>query len=198
MKYLEQSSCHIQCTPLRLYASSNATPFARDSSRIPAQFLYFHESKVSFAILSSPFTNGQNAKVESSSTVYGNQDNAAKSSERVSQSGSTIKAPTAPWVKGPLLLEPNQLRNFLQDLEKIPPQMKLNNTLIRPWLVPGKVNGGRGKKAMKKIFQGIEKLQEAENLEETQWDPENVKFRFAPGDLWGNAVFENVVGVQGD
>ncbi|CAA2955550.1 chloroplastic group IIA intron splicing facilitator CRS1, chloroplastic isoform X1 [Olea europaea subsp. europaea] len=72
------------------------------------------------------------------SFVYGNQDNAAKSSERVSQSGSAIKAPTAPWVKGPLLLEPNQLRNFLQDLEKIPPQMKLNNTLIRPWLVPGK------------------------------------------------------------
>ncbi|CAI9775039.1 unnamed protein product [Fraxinus pennsylvanica] len=62
----------------------------------------------------------------------------------------------------------------------------------------GKVSGGRGKKAMKKIFQGIEKLQETENLEETQMDSKNVKFTFVLGELWENAVFENVVGVQED
>ncbi|KAK6125435.1 hypothetical protein DH2020_040829 [Rehmannia glutinosa] len=60
----------------------------------------------------------------------------------------------------------------------------------------GKVGGARGKVAMKKIFKGIEKLQETHDLEEISQTPENLKFKFAPGDLWGNGVYESDAEVQ--
>lgn len=60
----------------------------------------------------------------------------------------------------------------------------------------GKVGGARGKVAMKKIFKGIEKLQDTRNLEEPGKPPENRKFKFAPGDLWGNGDYESDDGVQ--
>ncbi|KAL2499442.1 Chloroplastic group IIA intron splicing facilitator CRS1 [Abeliophyllum distichum] len=186
----------MSATPI-LSPASNTFPFPYNSTKIPASFPSFHPSKVSFKIFSSRFINDNDAKVESSSIVYENQDYYAKSSERVSKSGSAIKAPTAPWMKGPLLVEPNRIMKFTKSRPR--KDSTLDTIEEHPdKALAGKVSGGRGKKAMKKIFQGIEKLQETENLEETQKDPENVKFRFAPGDLWGNADFENVVQVQED
>ncbi|XP_022884358.1 chloroplastic group IIA intron splicing facilitator CRS1, chloroplastic isoform X2 [Olea europaea var. sylvestris] len=183
-----------------LSAASNPV-FPYNSTKNSAQSLSFHQSKVSSAIFYSPFINDNNAKVEkisssSSSIVYENEDYAAKGS-RFPQSTSAIKAPTAPWMKGPLLVEPDRI------MKPTKSRPRKDSTLDKIEEHPdkalaGKVSGGRGQKAMKKIFQGIEKLQETENLEETQKVPENVKFRFAPGDLWGNADFENVVEVEED
>lgn len=53
----------------------------------------------------------------------------------------------------------------------------------------GKVGGGRGRLAMKKIFRGFQRLQETQELEATRENHEHCKFKFAPGDLWGNGDY---------
>ncbi|CAI9758403.1 unnamed protein product [Fraxinus pennsylvanica] len=100
-------------------------------------------------------------------------------------------------MKGPLLVEPNRIMKFTKSRPR--KDSTLDKIEEHPdKVLAGQVSGVRGKKAMKEIFRGFEKLQETENLEEIQKDPENVKFRFALGELWENAIFENVVGVQED
>ncbi|GFY86770.1 maize chloroplast splicing factor-like protein [Actinidia rufa] len=72
--------------------------------------------------------------------------------------------PTAPWMKPSLLIPPNHVL----DLSK--PRKK--KTLKPERSLTGKISGGRGKKAMKKIFEGVEKLKETPDSGETQKNPE--------------------------
>lgn len=86
-------------------------------------------------------------------------------------------------MKGPFLLEPNQVL----DLSKSRKDNNFNNDGgEKPnQSLTDRVNGGRGKKTMKKIFQGIGKLQENHNLEgtETQKSPEQFKLDFLMGEF---------------
>lgn len=60
----------------------------------------------------------------------------------------------------------------------------------------GKVGGGRGRLAMKKIFRGFRRLQETQELEVTRENHEHCKFKFAPGDLWGSEDYGSYVEVD--
>ncbi|KAI7728759.1 hypothetical protein M8C21_028688 [Ambrosia artemisiifolia] len=71
---------------------------------------------------------------------------------------------TAPWMKTPLVLEPNQVIDFTKpkNKKKSPDNNKDEKTLTQ------KVSGGRGKHAMKKILYSIDNLeQETQELEDT-------------------------------
>ncbi|KAL7202443.1 hypothetical protein ACSBR1_034004 [Camellia fascicularis] len=112
------------------------------------------------------------------------------SAEPILRSDAVIKMPTAPWMKGPLLLHPNQVL----DLSK--PRKKKNNLTNDEEENPDpsltdRVSGGRRKKAMKKIFEGVGKLQETLGSEETQKNPEEIGFDFSLGELGedGNPKF---------
>lgn len=91
--------------------------------------------------------------------------------------------PTAPWMKGPLLLEPNQIL----DLSKSRKSRKVNNDQEKNpnSSLTDRVSGGRNKKTMKRVFQGIGKLQESPNLEcvESQKSPEKLKLDLLMGEF---------------
>lgn len=75
--------------------------------------------------------------------------------------------PTAPWMKGPLLLQPNEVLHLRKSGDKnrsstVKDQEKSDRALT------GKESGVRGKKAMKKIIQNVEKLKESRDVEETE------------------------------
>ncbi|KAI3451781.1 hypothetical protein Pfo_008446 [Paulownia fortunei] len=185
-------------SPFLFHFSNAITPFPYNPTKIPTPFISSGPSKYSFITFSSPPTNGSNnKKIEGRSIEYENQDSYTKSSESVPHLGSTIKAPTAPWMNGPLLVKPNEI------LESSKPRTKKDFTFSRNGEHPdialtGKVGGGRGKVAMKKIFKGIEKLRETQNFEETRKSPEILKFKFAPGDLCGNGDYESDAEVEGN
>ncbi|XP_019154731.1 PREDICTED: chloroplastic group IIA intron splicing facilitator CRS1, chloroplastic [Ipomoea nil] len=106
--------------------------------------------------------------------------------QETNHSNSAIKAPTAPWMKGPLLVEPNQVMRFSKRRRSRKDSTFIQNETPDKALT-SKVSGGRGKKAMKKIFHRIEKLQETVDLEEESWETEEKgKFKFTPGALWGD------------
>ncbi|KAL6960974.1 hypothetical protein U1Q18_038739 [Sarracenia purpurea var. burkii] len=89
--------------------------------------------------------------------------------------------PTAPWMKGPLLLHPSQVLDISKpSTKKNSPngEDKESDTSLMD-----KVSGGRGKKAMKKIFEGIGKLQETHDSESTQKIPEDVEFDLSLGEF---------------
>lgn len=77
-------------------------------------------------------------------------------------------------MKGPLILEPSQVLDFSR------PRTRKNSPEKSQQSLTDKISGGRGKKAMKKVFQGIEKLQQHQNLMETQKEisPEQFEFDF--------------------
>lgn len=69
--------------------------------------------------------------------------------------------PTAPWMRSPVVLEPHEIVNPSK------PKTKKNfEKTDRP--LTGKESGVRGKKAMKKIIQNIEKLQKDRLLNDAQ------------------------------
>ena len=74
-------------------------------------------------------------------------------------------------MKANLLLTPKQVL----DLSK--PRKKKNEKLEWSWTE--KISGGRGKKAMKKIVQGVEKLKETQDSGETQKNPEEIEPDFS-------------------
>nr|GMD57033.1 chloroplastic group IIA intron splicing facilitator CRS1, chloroplastic isoform X1 [Ipomoea batatas] len=125
------------------------------------------------------------AKIIASSRLD-HRDGIEPKKQETNHSNSAIKAPTAPWMKGPLLVEPNQVLRFSK-----PRRRRKDSTFIEnetpDKALTSKVSGGRGKKAMNKIFHRIEKLQETVDLEEESWDTEEKeKFKFTPGALWGD------------
>ncbi|CAH8316797.1 unnamed protein product [Eruca vesicaria subsp. sativa] len=90
---------------------------------------------------------------------------------------SAIKAPTAPWMKGPLFLQPNDLINTShhhhkkkQNAEK--EEEKTFKALNR------RESGVRGSKAMKKIVRSVEKLKDSE---ETLMDDSPAEFNSLSG-----------------
>jgi len=87
------------------------------------------------------------------------------SSNPLSQSNATVKAPTPPWMKGPLLLQPHEVL----DLSKLHTKKSSNNERVEKSdkALTEKV-GVRGKRAVGKIVRQIEKLQKNDLSEETQ------------------------------
>ncbi|PSS30594.1 Chloroplastic group IIA intron splicing facilitator like [Actinidia chinensis var. chinensis] len=94
------------------------------------------------------------------------------SNSNSSVSTEPIKMPTAPWMKSPLLIPPSHVLDLSKPRKK--KTLKLERSLT------GKISGGRGKKAMKKIFEGVEKLKETPDSGETQRNPEESEPDFEP------------------
>lgn len=90
--------------------------------------------------------------------------------------------PTAPWMKGPLLIPSDEVL----DISKIRKQKRKlskeeNNgdgSYKNDWLLTDKVRGGRGKQAMRNIVKSITKLNELNNSEKlSQKEVEEFDFR---------------------
>lgn len=129
-------------------------------------------------------------------TNVGKSDGIEPKKQETNNLNSAIKAPTAPWMKGPLLVEPNQLLHLSKRRRRKDSSFMENETPDKA--LTSKVSGGRGKKAMKKIFHRIEKLQETVYSEEESWkNEEKEKFNFTPGALWGDkgSDFEEAEGM---
>ncbi|KAI8534440.1 hypothetical protein RHMOL_Rhmol10G0089800 [Rhododendron molle] len=108
--------------------------------------------------------------------------NPFSSSPAEPNSHSSIKIPTAPWMtKSPLLLNPNHLSKPKKKPNSENPERPLTE----------KISGGRGKKAMKRIFEGIGKLRETHYVsKETRKNPEKIEldFVFTGGEEDGDGV----------
>ncbi|XP_022635833.1 chloroplastic group IIA intron splicing facilitator CRS1, chloroplastic isoform X2 [Vigna radiata var. radiata] len=81
-----------------------------------------------------------------------------------------IKAPTPPWMKGPLLLQPNELVDLSKPKSK---KFKLERQELSDKDLMGKE--ARGKKAMKKIVKKVEKLRSSHNSAEALIGSPNVE-----------------------
>ncbi|KAL1205828.1 Chloroplastic group IIA intron splicing facilitator CRS1 [Cardamine amara subsp. amara] len=79
-------------------------------------------------------------------------------------SDAAIKVPTAPWMKGPLLLRPDEILDTKKRIKSRNGEEKTFKALNR------RESGVRGRKAMKKIVRNVEKLHENSDSEETQMD----------------------------
>jgi len=91
--------------------------------------------------------------------------------------------PTAPWMKAPLLLQPSQVLDLSRPRKE--KKSAIDEDEKRYQSLTGKVSGGRGKKAMKKIFERIETLREARDSEEAVKNPEAPDFGFSLEELGG-------------
>nr|XP_027079089.1 chloroplastic group IIA intron splicing facilitator CRS1, chloroplastic-like isoform X1 [Coffea arabica] len=166
---------------------SNTFHFSCNSGQIGKPILSSHPPTANLTPPSTQFStiNDEN-NIRSSSGIEPKNEELSLSSSKPSTSKpcSVIKAPTAPWMQGPLLVEPNQFLN-LSDR----PRSKKGSNFGRiedhhpDQALTGKMGAGRGKKEMKKIFKGIKKLQDSKSLEKTHKKPEMVKFIFSPGEL---------------
>lgn len=107
-------------------------------------------------------------------TATTNHSDHSNTSAPISRADGAIKMPTAPWMKGPLLLKPNEVL----DLSKARPKKVAGSagTEKPDRSLTEKVSGGRGRIAMKKIIQGIVKLQETQNSDEAQENSEEFAF----------------------
>ncbi|KAK4477685.1 hypothetical protein RD792_016932 [Penstemon davidsonii] len=170
---------------------SAASPFLSHGTNAITPYFSFNPSKFSFITFCTPPINHSNSTTsESRSSEHESEHFYAKSSKPISHSVSAIKAPTPPWMNEPLLVKSNEILEFSKRKTRKDSTFRGNNEHPDMGLT-GKVGGGRGKVAMKKIFKSFEKLQETQNLEQTGKNPENIKFKFAPGDLWGNGGYQN-------
>ncbi|KAL3813264.1 hypothetical protein ACJIZ3_014532 [Penstemon smallii] len=168
-----------------------ASPFLSHGTNAITPYFSFNPSKFSFITFCTPPINHSNSTTsESRSSEHESEHFYAKSSKPISHSVSTIKAPTPPWMNEPLLVKSNEILEFSKRKTRKDSSFSRNGEHPDMGLT-GKVGGGRGKVAMKKIFKSFEKLQETQNLELTRKNPENIKFKFAPGDLWGNGDYQN-------
>lgn len=90
------------------------------------------------------------------------------------QSNAAVKVPTAPWMKGPLLLQPSEVIDLSKPRKKKDydnaTEVRYNKSLTE------KVSGGRGKRAMKIVVRSIEKLQELHNSDHSQEKPGQFPF----------------------
>lgn len=83
-------------------------------------------------------------------------------------SDAAIKVPTAPWMKGPLLLRPDEVIDTSYHHEKRVKGQKVEEKTFKA--LNRRESGVRGRKAMKKIVRNVEKLDGNSDLEETQMD----------------------------
>ncbi|CAL8136851.1 unnamed protein product [Prunus armeniaca] len=92
--------------------------------------------------------------------------NSKAPSEPNSSTDACIKAPTAPWMKGPLLLQPHEVIDFSKPRNK---KTHNNAKAEKPdTVLAGKLVGIRGDKAIKQIVQSIERLGPNQKTDETQ------------------------------
>ncbi|XP_073288950.1 chloroplastic group IIA intron splicing facilitator CRS1, chloroplastic [Primulina huaijiensis] len=177
--------------PLPFSASNRVASCPHNSTLVLHSFLLFNPAKSPGITFSGPRINASSStKLESRSAECGSQKFYPKSSEPISDSGSPMKTHTAPWMNGPLLVKPEEILRFRR------PKSNKDHTLDRfgdhpDIALSGKVGGGRGKVAMKRIYKGIEKLQESQDVEEIQKEPENFKYIFPPNEFWGDGGYEN-------
>lgn len=96
------------------------------------------------------------------------------SSEPKSHSDAPIKGPTPPWMKGPLLLQPHEVL----DLSNPNAKKSFNKREVErsDKALTEKESGVRGKKAMKKIVQNIEKFRKGQNSTDTLTGSAEVEF----------------------
>lgn len=179
---------------------SNAFHLSCNSGQIGKHKLSSHPPTANLTPSSTQFStiNDEN-NIKSSSGIEPKNEELSSSKPSTSKPCSVIKAPTAPWMQGPLLVEPNQFLN-LSDR----PRSKKGSNFDRvkdhnpDQELTGKMGAGRGKKEMKKIFEGIKKLQDSKCLERTHKKPEMVKFIFSPGELLGGGVSASDEGLISD
>ncbi|CAH1437311.1 unnamed protein product [Lactuca virosa] len=89
---------------------------------------------------------------------------------------------TAPWMKGPLVLEPNQVIDYSKPKTRKKSSDNKNEKAEK--LLTHKVRGGRGKHAMKKILYSIDILEEEnQELEDTQKNLAPIDFDLSLGKL---------------
>ncbi|KAL4577594.1 hypothetical protein LXL04_013704 [Taraxacum kok-saghyz] len=89
---------------------------------------------------------------------------------------------TAPWMKGPLILEPNQVIDFSKPKTRKKSSDNKNEKAEKS--LTHKVSGGRGKHAMKKILYSIDTLEEeTQELEDTQQNLAPIEFDLSLGKL---------------
>ncbi|KAL3527032.1 hypothetical protein ACH5RR_011688 [Cinchona calisaya] len=166
---------------------SNTLHFSSASSQIPKPILSSNP-KPPTANLTPTQSTANESKNEELSLSSSNKLPSSKPT-------SVVKAPTAPWMQGPLLVEPNQFLNLSKRRNNDKKGSTFGSRIEDPpadKALTGKMGAGRGKKEMKKIFQGIKRLQESctNILEKTHKNPEKIKFKFLPGELWGDGGSE--------
>ncbi|XP_010420298.1 PREDICTED: chloroplastic group IIA intron splicing facilitator CRS1, chloroplastic-like [Camelina sativa] len=101
-----------------------------------------------------------------------NPSNAAKTPQfdqfreknRGLSSDAVIKVPTAPWMKGPIFLRPDEIL----ETEKRNKPRKVEEKTFKA--LNRRESGVRGRKAMKRIVRYVEKLDESCDFEDTQMD----------------------------
>ncbi|CAH9088493.1 unnamed protein product [Cuscuta epithymum] len=126
-------------------------------------------------------SNQQRAKIVCKGVIEDNKP------QEIERSSSTIKAPTAPWMNGPLLVEPKHVLHFSKRRRRKKGTASLAENETSDSELTRKEGGGRSKRAMKKIFLGINKLQETLHLEaENATTGENGTFKFSPLVLLGD------------
>ncbi|CAH9085193.1 unnamed protein product [Cuscuta europaea] len=126
-------------------------------------------------------SNHQRAKIICKGVIEDNKQ------QEIERSSSTFKAPTAPWMNGPLLVEPKHVLHFSKRRRRKKGPASLTENETSDSELTRKEGGGRSKKAMKKIFLGINKLKETLHLEaENARTGENGTFNFSPGVLLGD------------
>lgn len=159
---------------------SNTLHFSCNSTQIPKPIQSSHRTAANLTSSSVHSTiNDDNSDFESK-----NEELSSSSSKPSSDASSVVKAPTAPWMRGPLLLQPNQVLDLSE------PRTKKNSSFAKTndpdKALTAKIGPGRGKREMKMVLKGIKKLRAFKSSEKICADPVNVKFRFQPGQLWGD------------
>lgn len=159
---------------------SNTLHFSCNSAQIPKPIQSSHRTppNLTSSSVRSPI-NGGNSDFEAD-----NEELSSSSSKPSSDVSSVIKAPTAPWMRGPLLVQPNQVLDLSEPRTR--KYSSFSKTVDPDKALTAKIGPGRGKREMKMVLKGIKKLRAFESSEKSYKDPENVKFRFQPGQLWGD------------
>uniref|UniRef100_A0A6N2KV80 CRM domain-containing protein n=1 Tax=Salix viminalis TaxID=40686 RepID=A0A6N2KV80_SALVM len=145
-----------------------------------ALFLNFFSSYTPITSSLNPTTkkNGNttlnNAKITTPSFVFANNTTKelAVLTNPISQSDATsnVKVPAPPWNKGPLILQPHELLNLTNPVNKKP--IKNDKIGKDDKALTAKESGVRGNKAMIRIVKSVERLQKDENLKDTQENSE--------------------------
>ncbi|KAJ6371035.1 hypothetical protein OIU77_001527 [Salix suchowensis] len=145
-----------------------------------ALFLNFFSSYTPITSSLNPTTkkNGNttlnNAKITTPSFVFANNNTKelAVLTNPISQSDATsnVKVPAPPWNKGPLILQPHELLNLTNPVNKKP--IKNDKIGKDDKALTAKESGVRGNKAMIRIVKSVERLQKDENLKDTQENSE--------------------------
>lgn len=150
-----------------------------------------HHTNVTTSLILYP-TKNQCLSYNRSKLYAISRSNPSNSSDSVikSEFSEPISAPTAPWMSEPLLVKPNEILKFKRAKGK--KDSTFGRNVEHPDVdLTQKVGGGRGRIAMKKIFKSIEKLKEAPKFVESRKDTENSKYKFGPGELWGEGDVRN-------